>query len=430
MDLNQVLNFVRFHEGRKESVLAQRRAEESALLSREKFALQKTRFAFDMGKELQRMREKEIDNEKWVISSYTDSYHKAKTMGEKRAIRELSKSYYYSLSGNHRRALEPVISHSPLSPMEEKREEFWRVHGASFPRRPSPEEWKDNPGIVAKYKFDLLDFERRQSLFLTGQAKPVPKFVGLDKETMAMKSESGMIHILDKEESGFHKAADEAGVPVSELYGSGGILPSKTPTGTITMEGKIWELYPQRDIFSGKYSVRRKLVGDASKGSSEQLPGSTRKLLEDVAFGNPDNVTAVAIREAIDEGEEGRIAVAQFLTTTNPGFRFSFGESMGLKSAMTRFLIGLTMVPRAFFTLTRGKLKRDRVSLFITQGESRMIEVPDYGRHEVFVKPDGTVLDLSGQVIGRSGEEAIGRLAEEFRRAGMEKVVRRIEYAR
>jgi len=139
MDLDQAMNFIRWDEQKRTTAAAGRM---SSLLNLRKYELSERKFAFAQRKESQRMWEKQQEQERSVISSWTDSYHKAKDLGMKEAIRETMQNYVGSLSPQSRAAIMPYLKHSPVSTLEKKKNDFLSLNKP--PREPSVEAWKEN----------------------------------------------------------------------------------------------------------------------------------------------------------------------------------------------------------------------------------------------------------------------------------------------
>jgi len=420
MDLNQAMRFIQWDEQRRASQAATGRAEESAELARQKFALSKKRFVFDYAKELRRMREKEIENEKYVISSLIDSYHKARTLGEKNSIRETVRNCYNSLNPSSRKALDPYIRHSPLSPFEEKRKEFLKLYKP--PREPSVEDYKDkNYYRIAQFEFDKADFIRREEHFTTGKLPDKTNFIGLSDGVIGVRNERGGINIFSGEEMRIKAISEKYDITPNELLANDGWVTSKESIGSIERDGEIFDVFPRMNYLrapaEGEKNLVEKYARTAVNPSPIQLPTTTKKLIEDIIGNNETNLVAKNLRERILKSEESKHRVLLQLETNNPGFHFAIESNK----------IGTAEYIWERFPILGWFIKDEEtfVSIAVTQGDQQLIAIPGLkdkkGKplvKKVWIDRFNIVRNKYGTILGKSPEQAGARIAEAMKAVG------------
>lgn len=414
MDLNQAMQFIRWDQSRRSSARGEQRAQEAMVLSQEKFALSKAqyglaerKFAFDYVKELQRMRQKEIDNDKYVISSFTDSYNKAKTLGEKNSIRETMRGYYETLNPSSRRALDSYIRHSPLSPYEEKRKEFLKLY--SPPREPSVEDWKDKNYLrIAQYEFGKADFIAREKNFTTGTPIKLTNFVSLGDGTVAMRDDDKRINIYSTEELNLKDLAKKFNRSEGELLASGGVVTSKEPVGQMFSGGRFLNYHSQVNAFTGKTSTIIKPGTSIALPSPTKLPAKTQTTIEAIIGNDEDNLFAMELRDLIEGSSDDQALAAAQLSTMSGGFSFSFRTEKA--SVLRRLVNWIPFVGWLF------KDAQTSIGIAAVEGTRTRLPVPGFGDKIVYIDNYDRVFDEYGISIGGSPEEAAARIAEELKR--------------
>jgi len=413
MDLNQAMQFIRWDEQRRSSGGAgERRAEET-------LALSKQRFAFDYGKELRRMREKEVEHDKYVISSFTQAYEKTSSAAVRNTLRESMSTYYNSLSPSVRPALKPYIDRSPLSDMQMKANEFDRVNKPVPP--PTEEDYENNKQKVAQYVFAAKDREYNKQKFLTGYATEVPSLIMIDKDFGAYRGENGVAQFLSNDDLKLHLASAKSDISLSKLYANGGKIREENPVSYISQGGSQMAVHLERDIIADTTKAVTKRIGAAPK-TTVPIPSDIRTLLDDIAMFNEDNETATAYREMIYQGPNERAFVLRQLESKTNHLSFRFDKVTELSWLDREFWIPFFNMPFVLFqsdvagVLEKKKRRAEGYGLKLIQGDMTPIDIPDYGMREFFITPDGTIRNIDNTVVGHTNEGPafVNRIKAEF----------------
>jgi len=412
MDLNQAMNFIRWDQQRKTSKAAGQRTEQGQQLARQ-------RFAFDYAKELRRMREKEIDNDKYVISSMTQAYKDAPDLASKRVIQEGMRNFYGAVHPSLRPALKIHIDRSPISPMEVKRNEFFRA--VKMPERPA-EGFKDDKYAEANFMFRKAKIEAQYNNFLVGTPYKEKSFLPMEDGMVAHQSEDGGISFYTAEELGHQKIAEKLGIPLIELYSNDGWYTSKESVGEVTeANGDVKTVHRRVNAFRGAKLVKDaegkmipargeepfeyKFNRKAATPIATRVPEATRTLIADIIADNTDNPNAQYFRKKIIAGGDSQIDVARQLSGTHPGLVFN------IRSNRT----GWDTYPILGWFIGSGGAK---ISIGVTEGVQTILPIPGYKPKKVWINYDGVIRDGFGSIVGTNAEEAVRNYQYELKNQG------------
>ncbi len=428
MNLNQAVSFLKFHESQKAAQEREARAGraealdfERFALSQEQFQLSKEKFAFDFAKETQRMKEKEVEKEKGVITSLIGSYRQG-NIAEKSAVVETMKSYYHTLDQHSKAKLDPFVQYgSPLSDMAIKGREFDATH--PMPKAPTKEEFGENPRLAAQYMFDIEDRKWQREMVMTGHAPERKKLVMIDKDFGAFRGKDGVAQLLNNEDVALHLAASKTGISVVDFYTNNGVIREEEPTSYTVRGGQLVGVYKERDYLAKgdeqlKYATKR--IGPATD-TEVTVPPDIRELLDDVTFVNKKNPKAMAMREMLFQGEQERKTLIRRLQSQTKHISFKIDKIRELDWIQREISIPLRNM-MYFWKWDRPKLHREAVEkaegygLKIIQGDEVDLEVNGYGFKKFYVVPEGTIRNGDNKPVGHTREQAafLKRIEKEF----------------
>lgn len=146
-----------------------------------------------------KIQKEQLDSLKYITGRYTDLYFSAKG---NRALQEnilsTMRGVKDSLPPAFRQQLEMFTKAGPFSEVAEKKRKWYEIKGAP-PRELTDEERKDI-SLVARHQFSVLDYNNEMNHFLTGIAPSVKqRVVGLGDGNVAVRGESGFIHVTTEE---------------------------------------------------------------------------------------------------------------------------------------------------------------------------------------------------------------------------------------
>jgi hypothetical protein len=223
--------------------------------------------------EQQAKTEKERFNRaKGTVASLINSYHAAGSVSLKEQITDTMKNYYQGLPNSLRKAVDPYVRHSPISPTEEKRREFLKYNPP--PREPTIPQgsWKENEGVWerewAKHLFAQEDYQRRMHIFMFDQASAPEKksFQPLGSGRAALRGADNTITVLDEANLGVRETAKRLGLDedkaLQAVYLNNGKYDSGKKSGAV-INGTIFDYALDYNLLAkpGDPLYSRRLVG-------------------------------------------------------------------------------------------------------------------------------------------------------------------------
>ncbi len=407
VDFNEMLRFIQWDEQR----IAQAKSQQRTIMVQDRqFALQQKKFALSYGKEIQRIQEKEIETDKATALSLTSSYKDAKSLAFKNTIRETMKSFYATASPSSKTQLTPYIKHSPISPKEEKRNEFFRTN-PEIPK-PTPEEMTANPYIAADYKFAVADRRAKYDNFMFGTPFKRSSFVGMENEGVAYRDDKGLTHLLSKEDWRIKEISDKLGVPVAELYATDGWYENPKSVGEVVRNGEVFAVYGRQNVLRkpitkevdgkitpvrGEESYSYRYSRKAPDPSQIEIPAAKNKLVEGIIGNDVDNSTAQYLRKLILSGPEGIQKAIEALQFGTSDLTFTIDTYAGEKG----FATNIPFIGRFF----DGK---QEAQIAVTKGQETWLPIAKNKFIQVWIdNRTGTTRNKYGSILGNSPEEAV-----------------------
>lgn len=372
-----------------------------------------------------------VAENKGTIDSLTGAYHTTDSPSMRATIADTLRSFVGSLTPAQKKAVEPYIKGSPISPIEEKRRQFAK-HNPE-PRKPYPggeltiktipgEEGEDSIEIIeptpeaqeyAEYLFNKQDWKEMQRQVVygkTGGPGANRAFIPISETYGALRNPAGQV-VLVNQNAIF---GDNPGEELKEAWLNGGVMWSKGPHSMVVQDGVLKELVIGRNIFDEKGSspqVRVKDIKKLPEGMQDGLPKLPSTLLKAVTAAIADDETVhegVALRKLLVEGppkgwpKNRPTPAEEFVTANWPGWSVN---SIKLKDK-SLFWSVLNKLPILGYLV--GDPKGDWL---ITATKGHKIGLPTHRGTTALVYQDGDIYRNKFGSILAQGE--VGMLAYE-----------------
>lgn len=384
-------------------------------------------------------KEKEQFNRaKGTVTSLINSYHASPSVEMKKQVATTMRDYYGGLPRPLRKAVEPYIRHSPISPAEEKRREFLKYNPPPQEPRIPTGSWKENEGVWEKewatHLFAQDDYQRRLRIFMQGAASAPERklFQPLGGGKAAIRSEDGTVTVLDEANLGVRETAKRLGLDedkaLQAVYLNNGKYDSGKQTGAIR-NGTIFDYALDYNLLAGPgdplYS--RRLVGSerAALPPEVKFPKDLNEFVGKLARLDTTDPEVEDVLAMVDKVANVRLKSGQksqriFSPEATDYFQGRWpGYSINIERTDqgTAFWRALKYTPILGW-LIPDKAGRKGYAANVVKGTLVPLRIDEERQVPVYVDTQGVVRDRHNQVIGTNLEEATFNLRAQLGKGG------------
>lgn len=380
--------------------------------------------------------QKQFNRAKGTVASLINSYHASGSVSMKEQITDTMRSYYGGLSEPLRKAVDPYIRHSPISPTEEKRREFLKYNPP--PREPEIPQgsWKENEGVWEKewagHLFAQSDYQRQMHIFMFDSASAPEKknFQPLGNGRAALRGADNTVTVLDETNLGVRETAKRLGLDedkaLQAVYLNNGKYASGKKSGAI-INGTIFDYELDYNLLAkpGDPLYSRRLVGSkqAPLPPEATFPKDLNEFVGKLVRFDTEDPEVDEIVRMIDRVANVRLKpgqtsqricspeVSKYFEARWPGYSVNIERT----DQGTTFWRVLDWAPILGWAIPDKAGRKGYVANMV-QGKLYPLKIDEGAPVPVYIDTQGVVRDKRNQVIGTNIEEAATNLLTRLRR--------------